>query len=101
MLKIELVNSSINIRDIIASQVKLLAESVYTEVRTHTPVDTGRAKSGWTKSVKSDGFVIENSVPYTPILDKGRHMTNRGMRGSKQAPKGIIGPSLESIKRKN
>jgi hypothetical protein len=28
-------------------------------------------------------------------------MTNRGMRGSKQAPKGIVGPSLDSIKRKN
>lgn len=83
------------------SEIKTLANDVFTEVTKRTPVDTGRARSGWQKKVQATNFVIENSVPYVPVLDKGRHMTNRGMRGSKQAPKGIVGPSLESIKGKN
>ena len=83
------------------SEVKRLADSVFTEVKKNTPVDTGRARAGWRKSTQGNNFTIENSVPYIEVLDKGRHMTNRGVRGSKQAPKGIVNPSLETIKRKN
>jgi hypothetical protein len=82
-------------------QVKSLADEVYREVRKNTPVDTGLAKKSWTKKVQDKNFEIANTVPYIGVLDKGRHMTNRGMRGSKQAPKGIIGPSLNNIKGKN
>lgn len=89
------------LNDELRSAVKSLANDVYREVKKTTPVDTGRARRGWTKDVKDNGFTIENQVPYIGVLDKGRHMTNRGMRGSKQAPKGIIGPSLNSIKGKN
>jgi hypothetical protein len=64
-------------------------------------VDTGRARSGWKKQVRDQGFEISNDVPYVPILDKGRHMTNKGYRGSKQAPDGIIGPSLKTVKGRN
>jgi hypothetical protein len=85
----------------IRSEVKRLADVVYAEVKQRTPVDTGRAKAGWNKNVSDTEFVVSNAVPYIEVLDKGRHMTNRGIRGSKQAPKGIVGPSLESIKRKN
>jgi hypothetical protein len=83
------------------SEVKRLGDEVFAEVKKNTPVDTGRARAGWRKSTQDIAFTIENSVPYIGVLDKGRHMTNRGMRGSKQAPKGIVNPSLESIKRKN
>ena len=83
------------------SEVKRLADAVYTEVKQRTPVKTGFARAGWTKQVQDVNFNIENKVPYIGVLDKGRHMTSQGMRGSKQAPKGIVGPSLESIKRKN
>lgn len=83
------------------SVVKQLADDVYTEVKKRTPVDTGTARAGWRKNVKGDNFTVSNDVPYIGVLDKGRHMTNRGLRGSKQAPKGIVGPSLESIKGKN
>jgi hypothetical protein len=74
---------------------------MFTEIKQRTPVDTGRARSGWQSKNTQAGFEITNQVPYIGILDKGRHMTRRGMRGSKQAPKGIVGPSLDSIKRKN
>lgn len=85
----------------LGSAVSRLAQDLFAEIKSRTPVDTGRARKGWSKNVGSDNFVIENKVPYVPILDKGRHMTPRGMRGSKQAPRGIVGPSLTEIKRKN
>jgi len=85
----------------LGSTVKRLATALYKEVRDRTPVDTGRARRGWQQTVAQDRFTISNNVPYVPVLDKGRHMTPRGMRGSKQAPRGIVGPSLQSIKRKN
>lgn len=85
----------------IRSEVQRLADTVYSEVKQRTPVDTGTAKAGWRKNTRNTGFTISNAVPYIEVLDKGRHMTNRGMRGSKQAPRGMVGPSLESIKGKN
>jgi hypothetical protein len=85
----------------VRSEVQRLAAHVFTEVKQRTPVDTGHAKAGWKKNVKADGFTVSNAVPYVEVLDKGRHMTNRGMRGSNQAPRGIVGPSLESIKGRN
>lgn len=104
MLKVEFVGAGSAIKSLqqqLVSETAKLAQTVYTEVRNRTPVDTGRARSGWTKQNKPNGFVVQNTVPYVPVLDKGRHMTNRGMRGSKQAPKGIVGPSLDAIKGKN
>lgn len=83
------------------SEVQALGKAVYQEIKQRTPVDTGRAKAGWRKQDQTNGFTISNQVPYIEVLDKGRHMTRKGMRGSKQAPRGIVGPSLESIKRKN
>lgn len=104
MFKIELIDSSGLIRgleDEIRSEVKLLSNSLFTEIKKNTPVDTGRAKAGWRQQVRTDGFEINNAVPYVPVLDKGRHMTRKGYRGSKQAPNGIVGPSLKTIKGKN
>ena len=89
------------LRNQLRSEVKRLADTLYAEIKQRTPVKTGHAKAGWTKQVQADNFSIENQVPYIGVLDKGRHMTPNGMRGSKQAPKGIVGPSLTSIKRKN
>jgi hypothetical protein len=85
----------------IRSEVKILADNLFQEIKQRTPVATGHARSGWSKKVTDKDFTIENPVPYIGVLDKGRHMTNRGMRGSKQAPKGIVTPSLDAIKRKN
>ena len=96
------INSAIRqIDDDFRSEIKRLGQSVFTEVKKRTPVDTGTARAGWKSKNNSQGFEISNQVPYIGVLDKGRHMTNRGLRGSKQAPQGIIGPSLKSIKGKN
>ena len=103
-MSVKFVNVDSIVSDIkrqIATETARLAQAVFTEVRKNTPVDTGLAKRGWSKRVTQNEFEVKNAVPYVPILDKGRHMTPKGMRGSKQAPRGIIGPSLDNIKRKN
>lgn len=104
MFKVELVDAN-NLQKRLSarvrSEVQRLGQSLFTEIRQRTPVDTGTAKAGWKSRNTQQGFEISNNVPYIGILDKGRHMTRRGMRGSKQAPNGMVGPSLDSIKRKN
>jgi hypothetical protein len=87
--------------DLLRSEVQKFGQQLATEIRNTTPVDTGRARSGWRERPTSTGYDITNNVPYVGVLDKGRHMTPRGVRGSKQAPRGIVGPSLDTIKRKN
>lgn len=85
----------------LGSMVDRLGTDLYNTLRKKTPVDTGQARAGWRKKQTKDSVTVSNAVPYVPVLDKGRHMTPRGMRGSKQAPRGIVGPSLTEIKRKN
>lgn len=59
-----------------------------------TPIDTGNAKRNTKKSVNQ----ITANYPYAKVLDKGRHMTNRGMRGSNQAPEGMSKPTIEAVR---
>lgn len=59
-----------------------------------TPVRSGNAR----KNTKFQNGVIKANYPYAEVLDKGRHMTNRGMRGSEQAPEGMTKPTEEFIK---
>lgn len=104
MLKVDFIGQAAIARSLqtqLRSEVKRLADDLFKEIKQRTPVKTGTAKAGWTKQVSGNKFTIENQVPYIGVLDKGRHMTNNGMRGSKQAPKGIVSPSLNSIKGKN
>jgi hypothetical protein len=103
MLKIEFVDRDLKTRlkRNLDLMVVRLGNEVLSEVQARTPVDTGRARAGWTKTTSNTGFSIQNNVPYIGVLDRGRHMTNRGMRGSQQAPRGIVGPSLKTIKGKN
>ena len=58
-----------------------------------TPIDTGWARKH-TRLVKNN---IEANYPYASILDKGRHMTTSGMRGSKQAPDGMSEPTIKKF----
>jgi hypothetical protein len=104
MLKVVLLNKASTekeIQSLLKKELNLLAGQVFEEVKKNTPVDTGRARDGWKKNTSDTAFEVTNAVPYVPVLDRGRHMTNRGVRGSKQAPKGIVGPSLDNIKKRN
>lgn len=71
--------------------VKRLADEVYTDARKNTPVKTGNARRNWNKQFTKTGAVVDNKVPYIERLEAG---------ASKQAPKGIIGPTLSQVKGK-
>ena len=71
--------------------VRQLADEVLVDARANTPVRSGNARKNWTKKVSSTTFEIANRVPYIERLEAG---------ASRQAPKGIIGPTLQQIKGK-
>jgi hypothetical protein len=70
-----------------------VADTVLEEAPKFTPKRTGRARAGWEKKMEKDNFSVENSVPYIGYLEKPYVK-------SKQAPRGIIGPTLTSVKGK-
>lgn len=53
-----------------------------------TPIDTGNAR----RRTRLRGNRIHAAYTYAQVLDRGRHMTRRGVRGSKQAPLGMTKP---------
>ena len=73
-----------------------LPQEAYQVFKDNTPVKTGNAKS----KTKRRGNTISADYQYAGVLDKGRHMTNRGMRGSDQAPQGMTKPTLDFIKKR-
>ena len=70
-----------------------VADTIATEAPKFTPKRTGRAAAGWEKKMSRDSFEVVNMVPYVGYLEKPYVK-------SKQAPKGIIGPTLTSVKGK-
>lgn len=95
-IKIEVrgVNESIrkvetSLRDFQERVTDLLLE----EAPKFTPKRTGRAAKGWEKDVRSKQAEVINRVPYIGYLEKPYVK-------SKQAPQGIIGPTLTSVKGK-
>lgn len=73
----------------LSTTVKQLADEVLVDARANTPIRSGNARRNWRKSVTDDNFEVINRVPYIERLEAG---------ASKQAPKGIIGPTLSQIK---
>lgn len=71
-----------------------IAKEAYTKFKDVTPVKSGNAK----RSTKLQGTTINADYAYANVLDKGRHMTRRGMRGSDQAPKGMTEPTIKHIR---
>jgi len=71
--------------------VKQIADDVYVTAKSKTPVRSGRAKNAWTEANSKNNFKVENNVPYIDKLEAG---------ASRQAPRGIIGPTLTTIKGK-
>jgi hypothetical protein len=56
-----------------------------------TPVKTGFTRDQWTVNYSKRDFEVANRVPWIGKLEAG---------ASRQAPKGIIGPSLTQVKGK-
>lgn len=95
-LKIDMKNTTGPwIRSII-QQLNNIPREAYQEFVKITPIDTGNAK----RSTSRKGDTIHANYAYAQVLDKGRHMTNSGMRGSKQAPRGMTKPTQEFVARR-
>jgi hypothetical protein len=74
-----------------------IAKEAFTKFVDVTPIakkNGGNAK----RSTKLQGNTINANYAYANVLDKGRHMTSRGLRGSDQAPKGMTEPTVEHIR---
>ena len=69
--------------------ISQVADEVQTVAKSKTPVKTGFTRSKWDKRVKKTDFEVSNKVPWIERLEAG---------SSKQAPRGIIGPTLSTLK---
>jgi hypothetical protein len=75
----------------VSDLVQRIATETEIAARQNTPIKSGNARRNWKKSMTNESFVIENRVPYIERLEAG---------ASKQAPRGIIGPTLTQVKGK-
>lgn len=80
-----------DLKKTLADTIKKLADEVLVDARANTPIKTGNARRNWTKKVSDTNFEVANRVPYIERLEAG---------ASKQAPNGIIGPTLSQVKGK-
>jgi hypothetical protein len=85
--------------DIIAKNIQKKLEMTITEIAAlteqtainKTPIKTGFTRKQWTKNFSKRDFEVANRVPWIEKLEAG---------ASRQAPKGIIGPTLTEVKGK-
>jgi GTP cyclohydrolase I len=70
-----------------------VASTVHDEAPKFTPKRTGKAAASWEKTVTKDNFEVTNTTDYAVYLEKPYVK-------SKKAPRGIIGPTLTSVKGK-
>jgi hypothetical protein len=76
-------------------ELKDVPKEAYQFFVKQTPVRSGNAR----RNTKLKGNTIQANYQYAEVLDKGRHMTSRGMRGSDQAPEGMTKPTEEFIQK--
>ena len=77
-------------------ELKDVPKEAYQFFVKQTPVRSGNAR----RNTKLKGNTIQANYQYAEVLDKGRHMTSRGMRGSEQAPEGMTKPTEEFIQKR-
>lgn len=68
-----------------------LADITLNAAKDSTPVRTGFTKRQWTKRESAKNFEVANRVPWIERLEAG---------SSRKAPRGIIGPTLSTVRRK-
>lgn len=73
----------------IRQDIAALPTDLHRQMVQLTPIDTGNARRR-TRLVNNKR--IQAAYAYAKVLNQGRRMTNRGMRGSNQAPKGMTIP---------
>ena len=80
------------LRFAVDTKVSNVAEQVETIARSKTPIKSGNARRNWNTRKGRQGFTVDNRVPYIGRLEEGY---------SKQAPQGIIQPTLRAGRRRN
>lgn len=97
------ISLDVNIKNNLKSTLKkiqrkldALPTEAFKVFKDNTPIKTGNAK----RNTKQQGKTIHANYAYAGVLDKGRHMTRRGMRGSNQAPEGMTKPTTDFIKKR-
>jgi len=95
-LDIQIKSNVPNMLNRIKQKLANLPQEAYKEFVSNTPVRSGNAK----RSTRLKGNTIEANYAYAGVLDKGRHMTNRGMRGSNQAPRGMTKPTVDFLRKR-
>jgi len=66
-----------------------LADTLLVEAKKITPIKRGRARRGWKIERRGTNTAVVNRTPYIGTLERGR---------SKQAPDGILRPTIRSLK---
>tara|TARA_R110000868_G_scaffold123968_2_gene327925 strand:- start:1739 stop:2032 length:294 start_codon:yes stop_codon:yes gene_type:complete len=72
---------------IIQKEISAIASTYKDEVRSRTPVDTGRARRGWANRTSGKNREVRNQVPYISKLESGY---------SRQAPNGFVNQAVNS-----
>lgn len=96
MIKIEVrgIDRAIQkIEDEFRQHQERVVDLIHQEAPGFTPKRTGRAARAWEKDVRAGNMEVINRTPYVGYLELP-------YAKSRQAPKGIIGPTLTSVKRK-
>ena len=82
------VKGKVDLKKAMKKVLNEVTNDLFQEVRQLTPVDTGRAQSGWNIVRGGDTNIISNAVPYIEPLDKGH---------SDQAPEGMTKPAIQRV----
>jgi hypothetical protein len=68
-----------------------VAQDTLVVARKNTPIDTGLARNGWR---------LENMFQQKRIVNRTRHINYLERGRSKQAPNGILGPTVREISKR-
>lgn len=91
MLKVSVSLDTRGLKDDLDKFVDEFTQELTNTLKKNTPIRTGNARRGWSGKHTGNKAVVENKVPYIERLENGY---------SKQAPKGIINPTLTQLKGK-
>ena len=85
MIKVGIKSKGFPLERKVKRMVNQMQDDMFEEVKSTTPVDTGRARKAWRQT--SEG--ANNPLEYVKFLDRG---------SSKQAPDGMSSPALNTLK---
>lgn len=91
MLRASITFNTSGLKQNLREFIRELADDIEATAKKNTPVKTGNARRNWKKQVTDTRAVINNQVPYIGRLEAG---------ASRQAPQGILKPTLTQIKGK-